>query len=539
MATNIGNDKAIEYIGKKKEVLDILITNLESADVDCTLFRAGVDTIDKDLNAELATLGKAESLGSVQAMNVAAIEGAYLRATKRLEELKISLQTFDIYFQAKNAAENLEKNLENKEVLTPEAVNKMGEIIIIWLDKINASGTREYAGEQRITEYLYDIAYSIMKLEVTKCKKSNVLAWSKTSLVGHNMLNVRAHMEITNAVQNNDGLDRMINELHSKGINPNYLDVNIIKALVDLNRVNETDKIEEKLKEMYQEMDSLKAQLEANSRNVKIIKDDLKEEDKKRKVILRGVLTTFITLGVMIGWAKYSFKIGHDMAMQEKFETVKEHYLEGYGYVEQPVISEELKMEGSAVLYEFSPWEESNGKYERQVNAYDVSAYDINDIEEYTHLDTRGMNPMSSETETKTFLFPNEVYDEAIHYVEKVSQSDEAIITEGSELRQQLFTTLAVLVGYAVLLGSNAILSKVKGPNIFNAFNDIFNSGYDKAKRKQIADNLKEKLLMQKQIIGKNEKMAQDYKRLFEEYKPYIDDLTVQEQYESLGGMKK
>lgn len=521
----INNDKAIEYgaeLLKTKTMLD----NISSLGIDVTADIKLVEEIDLEIKNEARTISSSYS-SSTQSLKETSFEFVYIKGINKLKEVQNTLKIHDIYFMGKSMAESLKLSL-NDPFINPELVRKMADAAVMMINDLNNSDTRALDSEKDIINELYEVAFEIMKLEISYTNDSIILKSALNNEVMYQYLNSLVRKSIDELEEMPFNLKKEIAEIHSKnGINPNYLTKEILGIISKNNITIDIKNIENILKDILEKISQIQFEKVDNDIMIETLKSRMEIKNESRKKVFDKIVLIFILGAISAGTLKIALpRINNFYATDVFFNTSLETIYEGK-VPGVDVWTQVERVDDSITLFEVTPWTEVNhlfgeNDFERTVTTYDLtnSGFTYNDIVNYFIEDKIDLNVLGikgeSKVEKKDSLALDDLYKETYEYIEYLKQEQNGTEQFDEEEYKRLQQVSMAIVGsvFAAIILFN-ILLLLKRLKKFNEDRKYF---------KENKLELEKKERLEQTFIAEINDLQNKYLEIFENYKEHIND---------------
>lgn len=524
-------DKAIEF-NSEYEKLQRVLDALKEAHMDVSSERKKALDLKNEVDHD-----------ALHAISTVGIEKAYDKGLKGLSEISDSLKKHEVYYNAYTSAGDIETKISGQDV-SQDQLKSFADITISLLKKINASDTRVFQSEETIVDKVYDVAYSIIKLELLTSGTSEVLTWVKSDSVASNLIDTRIFEDIAKVPKDstvygqirtmladiNVGRVTNANDVNS-GLNYTALNESFILflALQDSGNVQKIQNyLLETINDILENEKEAKRQKHENidhQTNADIFKEKIKESRFYKQIAL-GLGLIAILVGIKQGSDALAKTFGHD-----EFRTRVDYYSSEQGELpEYPEFMKKIDDYSQTTLKAYGTWNRENvfyGDYERYVVVFDLSGIDLDNLDDYASIDFSHLTPTSKTIETSEELDPSMLYDDAIIEITRLIQDPNDTVFVPNEKAQNIFiTVISVIECIVASVGLGFLLDKM-----FKNIAETFASG---KLRKQELKFLKEGLEKYKMLTEKNEEFKKRFLESYQKYSSIISDSNIKEQCESL-----
>ncbi len=525
-------DKAIEF-NSEYEKLERVLNALREANMDVSSERKEAVALKAQIDHDVLNM-----------IDPVEIESMYDEGIKKLSKINDSLKKYEVYYTAYNSAGDIERKISDKEVNQTE-LKTYSSVTISLLKKINSSDTRSFQSEEKVVDKVYDVAYSIIKLELLTTGKSDVLAWVRTDSVAANLIDTRifediatvptdssVYAEIRNMLANiNTDHDSKKKDAINSGLNYTALDEGLILFLA----LQDSQNIERIESSLFQTINEL-LESEKEERNQEVRNNEFQSgiadfTDKMRSNrIYKQIALALGLVGLLIGIKQGSDAIAKNIGHNE-FRTRLDYYSSEEGELpEYPEYMKGIKNNSKTTLKAYGPWTQEGvfyGDYERDVVTFDLSDIDLDNLEDFSEIDFSSLSPSSTEVETASELDPSMLYEQAIVEITRLIQDPNDKIFVPNESAKEVFLTVMAVV--------EAVLGTVGGGLIVGVaikkLKERFKNG---SLRKSELAALKDGLKRYEELTIKNEEFRKRFVESYQKYSRIIKNSDLKEKCESI-----
>ena len=167
-------DKAIIFKGLYQEV-KLMIDNIKEIGFD-------VKEFDNQLSEIYSRVQEIANKTNSSVFEESIHLNNYTTGIYELNNLKINLEKYNLYFKVLNSCKWLQTMIKNTSITKEELnqyVNQMEEN----LNQIVHSNTMDYDNEKHVVELVYEVAYEIIKLELLINNRSNLYEYVKNEFI--------------------------------------------------------------------------------------------------------------------------------------------------------------------------------------------------------------------------------------------------------------------------------------------------------------------------------------------------------------------
>ena len=463
------------------------------------------------------------------------LNGIYNNGMAKVELLESRLAKYDDYIRGYHYCEYLDSKL-NGEKVSENDLNEYVSNVILFIDAINATDTRDYEEEKEIVEKVYKVAYQVMKLEFIVFGKSKIFDYAKDNDIVETFMNDEIIKDIEK-IQNDGNSTRLIKERISKiksmGINYSYLDKILITsiALKDDNSIindikNNLLELSKKIASNRKDMKKIIYDITQSENAEDNYKKQMHKNNKKtRKEIFKRAICVLGAAGIFTG---FGF-LGKHISKQEKYKTVREDFSSLKGYSCEEEYEDRRKNSSETKLYIYEPYEKYGSNYRRNYIVYDVSniSEDCKTLDDYLklNLDHAASEDKSREKKSASDMTEEDFYDEVIYEVVKIVQDENDI--ETVVVNSNFWGMLIVCGGLVNLFYWMIIYSEV----------EFYELGKNKSYRenfKRVLLDVKKQIETFRRLADNNEEVKEEFFRLYSEYKPLIESGKMETEFNKL-----
>lgn len=520
------NDQAIEFKALAHKI-EIMIENVSSLGVDTDVYKQNFREIVKGV--EHSTAHSANRPAQAQEMFL--IQD-YSTGLSKLKKLEWELLRFDIYFQAINFAKYLDSQL-NKD-MEESVLQTFAEELIQILRALKRSSTLYYDEEKSTVEKLYETTYQMIKLELIKTGSSTIYDYCKNEDIDPYFLDRCIRRDIEKLDLQDEKYAKLKERklfLESKGMNSNFLDLELIKIILSY---DDKDvfciKIIENLNQIIAEINDNCDEFEKEYNNY--FKLEKESKISKKAVIDLGKRITSICLAwtIYVIGASGVFKLTKKICTEEyrpsKIETYSEH-----GYESRDDLVSISNVLDKVYLKEYGLWEEFHDffrwyDYKRVVKTYDISHIELNTIKDYLDLDIYSLDITYTESEeerAKEDVGP--LYTKEYFEVEKITIDENSIIEKEAEELPFMLTMIYAIYIF-ILIGLECGFERTEYLGIYNQFYSIQEKKVFRDAKLYKKDLEQLKIITAKlmHIINQDEILRNRFNELYESNKYLLDN---------------
>jgi len=456
----------------------------------------------------------------------------YSNGIAELNKLISHLDKYDVYFKVLNSCEWLNIKMADKNI-TKDELNQCVSEMTYDLKQIVKSDTMDYDNEKHIVEMVYEVAYKLIKLELMMTGNSKLYAYIKREDINISYFNIIIKKELGNlekTSKDNTFLREKLLRIRKNGINSDYFDLDLIKALLVYDGNNSfRDTINQNMEELVdkinknaKEIDTITKKANDDKSNRKWYHDHMKED--KKGVFIRFI--SFLTATSIIAGAGFGVqRLSKKLATGDKYLKTTEIY---------STITDDTTTETREVFFGYTPSDDVNvrvygpyiSNYRREYQDYDVSHLDFDSAREYYEygVDNYGVVPEEVVLDNRSVIpdYQNsytEVTKETYEY-QGVGFNEEGY-TFGLWLGYILYIVVLLVIesavctmeDYTIILGT-----------IVNLIDEIKALLEDKEKYKKYSNELIEKTNKLMKLINQNEVLRNEFNRLYEANRYLLDN---------------
>ncbi len=462
------------------------------------------------------------------------MEQAYIKAISKLNQLLNNILKYEIYLKAASFT-NVLKTFIKSDNKDQSELSSLRTRLVDILNNLANSETLDYQIEGPIINNIYELAYEFIKIEISFLNDSPTLKLINVKDIHVANLDKAIIKDLESMNLNEpkyQEVANLVNEIEAEGF-VNYVNLDVLKAIVNSKITLEEkakilDSLDVKIVEFLNEIDDLNYKLKDDKFNLSFNKSRIstnRTENLKCLGVIMAIVTSFTILGMA------SFGLAKSLSKDKKYLNKITKY---DPILEDPyTISEEYKTndDDSIHLYEYNPFSKTIfGEFERKIYDYDLSSVGVLTFEEYFNLDLAALGIKGEkQTETKSSLNVEDLYEETIKYIEKVEVNKDDVKIEANNDNFYLFIFLSFFISTIIIVCAE-----------FHFFNDIFVVAQA---AKRILDNLaeihdckmsrKEYEATIKEYTKKMADLIKDNKKAFEETQKLIPLLQNNPEYQA------
>ena len=366
-------DEAIIYNGKLQQV-KLLIEDLKELGLNVESAKEEVKQIEEMVSGNVEH--NYNTYNDTTSLLNSALCFDYNSAIKRLDILNTFLQEeWKDYYVIVNKCNAINKSISNVEELD---FDQIVDSLINILDLMRASTTISYDIEKDIVERLYELIYTVIKLEIIYNKSNKLLDSIKNNETDSIYITNLLKKEIKET--KNDEVDRLVSSLKSNGMDSKYLldkklimlvsainEPEIINELMDEYKEN-NKRIEEARKDNKNYNDTLK-DINYNLNNSIENKENIKKRYKIKmiKTTIKAILLSLVLSGGIITIKNHGFDDAYNTEVTTYDSTTDE-----------TTVTNEYTTgrDNKITVVEKTPWRQpeffDNNKYRREEYIYEV-----------------------------------------------------------------------------------------------------------------------------------------------------------------------
>ena len=537
-------DRAIEFQSELKNARRY-IKRLNKIGIKANIYSKKLNEIEKkvqesadELDSKLVTeyhdgmaMMRSETTESV---NV----GIYVEGIKAVRKVYDKLKRYDVYLGSFSYCENLKSKLDDETKITKSEIDSYVSNVIDIIRSINNSDTRNYGQEKKIVESVYHIAYLVCKAEMFLTGTSRILDYVKNDKIAASFIEDEIENDIDSI--NDEHINKLISDINVKERESSLLDDRIVFALSLVGDSTKIKYIEDSLLEIIKVMKEEEERINQCTIEEENIRNKIDEANKKKKSLkfLKQIgyfITSFaLTFTLYKGITEAEKKSHTTYTYKTETETYSEDIIE---YKPQEYM-EKMDRDEKTFIYHYSPWVDSKEGYTREVTKYDVSGIPYDDLSKYLDIDLEYMNINGTEyIQTETDLTIDDLYDEAKLEVVRLTQNPD-IYEENVDNYlgiSMLLTILASIIPGTIL---TLVFSEGKVPytvSPYTAFiRNIKSRKMGREEYQKYMLELYEKMNATKRFISAHEGYKQAFMLMYNKYKDYINNETINDTYMKL-----
>ncbi|MDE5539421.1 MAG: hypothetical protein K2J20_02920 [Bacilli bacterium] len=518
-------DKAIEFNALYNEI-NRIIKNYQAAKIDVS------DDVQK--LAEIKNSCDEKSSKNITQMEAEII---YQEGIKQLKGLKERLKRHEVYFDSYNSAEDISKELNEKN-LDKEKIIVFARSTIALLQQIEASDTRDYNSERAIVEKVYGLAYNVIKMELINSGHSTVLDWIRNNNIASNYIIGLIEVDIAlldKAGIANDIIKDSVSELQKDSAGFSYLNEGLI-LLLALHDEKNIKKIEASLLEIMKEITASNEKIETSKNKTSEIERkiaELKETIRKSR-LYKELGVTISLIAILVG-LKYGTEKGMPLIGHKEYKTNLEYYSSDAtkDAPNYPEYIKKIKDFGQTTLTAYDVWRQENifyGDYNRNIVTYDLTNIDIAALRDFLEYDFSNMQPETS-VETREELSTDELYDRAIVEIVRLTQDPNDTIFVPNEEAQHIFLVIMATIG-AILAGVGSIYVLV------SVIKKLQTSSTTRLATKEKDNELTKSLEAYKRLCNENEDFSNKFLEMYQRFSDFIKNPTIKDEYQRILQLK-
>lgn len=360
----------------------------------------------------------------------------------KLINLENKLESYESYLKIHFRNSSLINEIENK--ATDEKIDlyvKEAKSLIKEVENININSVNNL---KKIIKEVYSTIYEIIKLELIKNGKSELLTYIVTSGQGIEYINDLVRENINKLKEDkllDSEISNLIDELSKEGINYTYASEKLILALTLKNKDLVLSKIDEQF-DLYEErIKELKNKtIELEEDREKIIDTFKKYEHKKNKSRKKAIISSIIlALNLM------SYKFMPSITKSINTTTTYKLNREAYDTINRKVTTDEntygTKDESEYAELKYYSEVDKNGR--RTVTTFKFDNKNVEDISDYIYMfsETDGY----STRETIDYRFSEQLSREEYTVVERMTYGEEKVEFDEEKYQKDLQRALLII----------------------------------------------------------------------------------------------
>lgn len=455
------NDKAIEYKAMCDKVNWTLI-RMDELNIDVTKEKEEFEAIDSACS-ESVQEAEETSDDLTRQFN---LETIYNENIKKLENLRKRLkEQHESYVVLYNRATQIQNQIKDTKFIG-DTMGDYASAMINLLEILHSTDTRPYGAERKFVEKVYNVAYSVMELELLQTGESRVLEWVKTKDTINDFMNNIVQVKIAVYSDRTIALSAIaetMEELKSQGTNASYLQKELILYLALRNRKT-ANAVKEELKALLNCFDDGKK--DATNKKNKIA-------DMKRRVnyLLKDIkdcqihkqIAVMLSLVALLFAGKYGFDRIIKLVGYTGYRSEITYYYSNNGG-QIPRFPEYMKKVDddydSTRLIVHGLWNREKlfyGDYEREVRTYYLDNKDVTsmqDVEKLNWFDWTFRIRETMNKEKRENVDPSELYSEAIAELVRIKQDQQdKKFVPNDELQEKIGNVFMLIAVFLLCLG--------------------------------------------------------------------------------------
>lgn len=419
-----------------------MLEKLKNMNIDVSKLEARVNVVEQQVNKEIDTVQQQyesqENLNTL--LKDGYFAGIYQKGIKQLVMIQnYLLEEFNIYYKIYGKYQYIISGINQ---ISKDNINTFVADTKTLLTQINNTPNMDYSMEKTLVENIYSLVFQIIKKEFQLTGKSNLLSILTESDISYIEMYLLKEIESL-SLESSSEISRKLKEIESTGLNVDYLQEdllrllwndengNIVESAEDSSSMIEKKKYLEEIRireEQIQLCSKIEQKIEQQSKQIKDTSLEIKEKRSrilKNRLFLAGYISAYLGIGA-----------GSFLLIKEAFKE-KHYYVKEETYQENGEISEDYYYdldEDSVTILKYYPYEElgfwdsvpkgedTNSKFVRKIESYDVSEIDFDNLEEYLTLDLVSLGVESTDTKDyKVYLTPQDTYQESYTLVKRTT----------------------------------------------------------------------------------------------------------------------
>jgi len=525
-------DLAIKY-KNLYQTAELMLDNIKSLGFDVSEYEAILKSITANIHNNI-------KVNYTKGFAKANYELDYSSGIAELNRLINQLDKYDVYFKILNSCKWLNIKINSQDI-TNEELKKYVSEMAYNLKQLVKSDTIDYDNEKHIVEMVYEIAYKLIKLELTMTGSSNLYEYIKREDINISYFNIiikRELAELEKEQKDATFLSERIFQICKNGINSNYFDIDLIKGLLIYNgnnsfktKINENiQALVDKIRVNDETIDRLAKEASSNIGDMKMLRYHVKEDWKK--VFTRFVsflAATSVILGTGFGIPRLTKKI----ATSDKYLKTTEVY---------STINDDTTTDTTVVFRNSTPsdetmvraWGKYQDEYHRAYSDYDVSYLDFDTAREYYEYGVDNGYDVVPETDVRyNYDFSLSNNTDISHYKNRYVEVFRTTYEyQGIDVDNSLYAimTIITLMLYIVALAiiedhqfftkrNTIIIGKIS--ELLKELKELIS---DKQKYEQNLDEFVKKVNQLEELINQDETLRKEFNRLYEANKYLLDN---------------
>ncbi|MDE6284529.1 MAG: hypothetical protein K2M17_02190 [Bacilli bacterium] len=557
--SGLTTDKSIEYEGALRGIKQRLKIIAE-AGIDISEEESEVKTIETQVEQEVQQSKNTHSLLVEQTLMM-----IYQSGITQLEEKLQKLSKYDDYCDINNRGQAISLDMKNK--LTVEKIEAIAPEVIQLIWDINHTATQSYKSEQVIVERIYDLAYLVIKAELSLTGKSTVLNWVKADDTVTHFINALVKQEIAQLNDEdvvNTTLKTLIIMSQQRNANFSYLDEGLLLYLAMQSDSEAIKPIEKEMLELYE---SLKRGLAKEKDKDKQIKSLRTENEKIKQRMTNSfvpaeIAKLLVSLSICVGIVAGGIKGSKAISTTRLYRTEKEGYSTA-GELQNPSIVQpeyltKIPSFKKVEVTKYEPWGINLGffnlptygktsqkvaeylsGYQRNVTTYDVSDNEFSELQDYLEL---RLTDGKKTTEDYPFsaVAAEDIYDEAIYEVIRYTQDELDFYDKERTIERIIEAIVIIIAGIAASMKLDKfIYKKVDMSFLFEPLHNLKLHRKDPERAKELDQKLVRELEAYKKLCENNEEFRRKFLERYNQFEGLFRDKKITDAYQRLVREKK
>lgn len=520
-------DMAIKYKALY-QTAELMIANIKEIGFDVSKYEEILKSISENVKTEVkASYNKGYARANY--------EINYTSGMPKLNFLINQLEKYDVYYKVLNSCEWLNIKITEKNI-TREKLREYVSEMTYNLKQIVTSDTMDYDNEKHIVEMVYEVAYKIIKLELMMTGTSNLYNYVKQEDINISYFNVIVKKELTNIKdKNNLFIKQKLFEIRKSGINSNYFDLDLIKALLIYDGNNSfKDNINKSVSTIIEKINDNNNEIKKllnQSNNNKYDRDEYRRStNENRKNFISRFISLIIASSIMIGGGTWLLKESKKESIKDKYIKTTEIY---------STITDETTTETNEVLLHYEPTNDTivmvynpyENESKRGYQYYDVSYLDFDSPKEFYEYGIDNYVVVAKDGTLRT-KDNDTISDYQDSYTEVIKSTYEYIDTEldNTEYIQNLKLALIIyLICGFIFEGLYSGITEGKYPSIIiGGIRELYEEAKEllsnKKRYKEYDDKIANIVNQILGLISQNDELRNEFNRLYETNKYLLDN---------------
>lgn len=378
-----------------------IISQVKELGIDTTKFELIVKKIEEEIKDPINEIcnnyNARESIDNIFKSDF--IASHYRETLKNLLNLEEKLiEEYNTYAEINGNLLLIESKLEKINEI--ELIDLL-KIIEQTLRKLKTSSTINFEDEKILVEKAYQLTYQLIKLELLHLGSNTLLDSVLMDEIDTYYTEKYLLKEVSSldaSLESSKLILARVNQLKSKGLKSNYLDLELLNLLVSVSYPELIQTKKEFIITTYRSLE------QKYNKIVKLFNEKVKKENtialskKEQQKVTKKILkyTSFLLgslsmlVGTFVGVSKIVKKSSYDTAyytIEQTYDVNKDKFTEEEGY-------QVIEPKDSTLLTVYCPYQEnseeyypSSESYYREIYTYDVSELNYENIQDYVSID--------------------------------------------------------------------------------------------------------------------------------------------------------